>query len=709
MKKLCFILFISLLASQLMAQLQVTQNLTPAQLVNQVLIGYGVTVSNVSYTGDLIAIGKFANGGTTNVGVYSGIIMTTGNATLAVGPNNSSSAGVSNAGNSDPQLASLVTPAIHDAAVLEFDFVPIADTVKFRYVFGSEEYPEYANYIYNDVFGFFISGPNPNGGTYNNYNMASLPGTTTPVSINNINNGTANAGPCINCSYYINNSNGYTIQYDGLMVVLEAWTVVTPCVTYHFKAAIGDAGDGALDSGVFLEAGSFSTNAVQVSTNFTIPGAIPKAIEGCNLAEIKVKIPKILPTNYVVLIDTMFGSATNGVDFPTIPNSIVVPAGQLNSSIFLTPTVDNVAEGQEDWNIVFITSPCTIDTVTIPIIDYTPIELINRPNDTMVCGDSLNLSVFPIYGIPPYTYSWSPPSTLSTPNQSTTSAAPTQHTAYVISVTDISGCPASLDTINISYYPAVYASFLPDVFQGCEQLLVTFDDMSGPNIAFWDWDFGDGNTSTIQNSSHTYSAGTYTVKLKVRSAVGCIEELTVPNIIHVWPQAVANFYLSPSVASIDNPTINFINTSTGATSWLWEFGEPGSASNTATTEHASHTYNEDGQYTVWLIATTDKGCNDTISYLANVIIDEIEVPNVITPNADGMNDKFVIKNIDKLESAHLRIYNRWGKLVFETDHYQNDWDGSNSPDGVYYWHLDYKTYFRESSEKGSVTIIGKDK
>ncbi len=690
------IIFSTILLSVLgYGQLQVTQNLTPAQLVVQELIGYGVTVSNITYTGDLQAIGKFANGGTTNIGLLSGVLMTTGKASIAIGPNNLTNAGFNNSGSSDPQLANLVSATINDAAVLEFDFIPIADTVKFRYVFGSDEYPEFANSSYNDVFGFFISGPNPNGGTYNNLNMATLPNSTTPVSINNVN-------ATNNSSYYIDNSNGYTIQYDAFTVVLEAWTVVTPCMTYHFKAAIGDAADGIYDSGVFLESGSFSTNAVQVSTNFTIPGAIQKCIEGCNNAEIKVQLPKILAYPYTVYIDTMWGTATNGVDFAQIPDSIVVPAGQQQASLILAPYVDYNTEGQENWNIIFQTSPCTMDTVTIPIIDYTPIEFTKHQNDTMVCSDSLLLNVYPTFGWPnSYTYTWTPSSSVTNSGTASSWAMPPQTTQYIIGISDSSGCPTVYDTINVEVNPKVLTSFIPDIFQGCEPLDVVFTDMSSPNIVDWEWHFGDGDTSKTQNPAHTYSAGKYDVTLIATAASGCQGELTVTNLINSWPLPDANFYLSPSVTTIEMPSIDFINTSQGGNSWLWKFGDGTSS----TTENPNHTYTEDGEYPVWLIVTSDKGCIDSVLYYANVIVDEIEVPNVITPNGDGANDKFEIKNIDKLESSYLRIYNRWGTLIYSSKNYKNDWDGDGAADGVYFWHLDYKTYFRESTEKGTLTII----
>ena len=703
-KKVILLLIVFLNIEIVNAQLVINQSLTPTQLVQQVLVGNGVTISNITYTGDLTAIGKFSNGGITNLGLGSGVVLTSGKATNVIGPNSSNSISFDNTGGSDPQLASLITQTVNDASVLEFDFIPIADTVMFTYVFGSDEYPEFSLSSFNDVFGFFITGSNPSGGNYTNYNMAFIPGTTIPVTINNINNGNSNSGPCNNCSYYVNNTSGITLEYDGLTTVMTAWTLVTPCTTYHFKAAVGDASDAAYDSGVFIKAGSFSTNAVQVTADFTVVGALQKGIEGCNSAQISVSLPKILPIDYVVLIDTMWGTATNGVDFPWLADSIVVPAGQIDASLILEPLVDYITEGQEDWNMVFQTSPCTIDTVTIPIVDYVPIEFSSNMPDTMVCADSLQLLCYPINGWPStYNFVWTPAVDMLENNKVNPWAFPQQTTEFIVSVTDSSGCPPVLDTIKVDVFPKINASFLPDVFKGCEPLEVNFTDLSTPAASEWKWYFGDGDTSLLQNSTHTYSAGTYDILLKVASANGCKDELIVPNFIQAYAQPDLSFYLDPAVVTIDNPTINFINTTpNGASfSYLWDFGD----GNTDITFNATHTYATDGEYKVVLSSETDKGCKDEISYFANVIIDEIEVPNVITPNGDGVNDVFEIKNITKLKGSKLYIYNRWGSKVYSVENYQNDWDGGDLPDGVYYWYIEYETYFREDKENGTLTII----
>ncbi|MGB1317490.1 MAG: choice-of-anchor L domain-containing protein, partial [Flavobacteriales bacterium] len=234
--------------------------------VENVLLGSCVTVSNITYTGPASASGTFDGTGTI-LGLDGGIILTTGEGDIAEGPDDDNNAGNDQGNVGDADLTTLAGITTYDAVILEFDFVPQNAGLSFNYIFGSEEYPEWVNAGYNDVFGFFISGPGITGpysspGAFpgGSQNIALLPATTTPVAIDNVNNGQSGTepatGPCTNCAFYVDNSSGPALQYDGYTTVLTAEATVTPCETYHIKLAVGDAGDHIYDSGVFLEEGS---------------------------------------------------------------------------------------------------------------------------------------------------------------------------------------------------------------------------------------------------------------------------------------------------------------------------------------------------------------------------------------------------------------------------------------------------------------------
>jgi len=256
------IAFLSVQNTAVSQELQVTSDITPEEMV-EILIGSGLSYDNVVYTGNNVSRGTFW-GGPGSIGVSDGIILTSGNVDIAPGPNNSGSAGMNANQPGDPDLDEIAGVATYDACVLEFDFIPEYANIWFQYVFCSEEYHEYVGQ-FNDAFGFFISGPGISGPySYNSENIARIPLTSIPVSINTVNCGNPYncATSCTNCQFFRNNSQYYFIQYDAYTTVLTAWAEVEPMQTYHIKLAIGDGIDHAYDSGTFLQASSFCSGPV---------------------------------------------------------------------------------------------------------------------------------------------------------------------------------------------------------------------------------------------------------------------------------------------------------------------------------------------------------------------------------------------------------------------------------------------------------------
>jgi hypothetical protein len=194
-----------LFLSQLEAAAQILQAtgantppFTPQNLIENIFLGQGVDVSNITFQGDPIAVGYFT-GGQGPVGIERGIVLTTGqvvstNTVFGCEADGVDFASSSNAGGGvEPDLDNLVSTMLNDVAVYTITFTPTSDTLRFKYCFASEEYPEYACSNFNDVFGFFIQGPNYPVPT----NIALIPGTALPVTINNIHPlNLSSAGPC---------------------------------------------------------------------------------------------------------------------------------------------------------------------------------------------------------------------------------------------------------------------------------------------------------------------------------------------------------------------------------------------------------------------------------------------------------------------------------------------------------------------------------
>ena len=241
---------------QVRAQLYVDTAYSAQQMITDFFDGTGVAISNITYNGPLNAIGFF-DAATTNLGINAGILITSGSVNNAVGPNLSGGITQSNGMPGDADLNALIPGYMtYDASVIEFDIIPDNDTLYFKYSFGSEEYMEFAGSSFNDVFGFFISGPGINGVK----NMALIPDTNVVVSINNVNCNSfgtyylcndAASLTCVNANCPTSNDST-SIEYDGFTTGLKACSLVTPGETYHIKVAVADAGDQILDSGVFI-------------------------------------------------------------------------------------------------------------------------------------------------------------------------------------------------------------------------------------------------------------------------------------------------------------------------------------------------------------------------------------------------------------------------------------------------------------------------
>ncbi len=249
------LVFIFVLSFAANAQLSVSSGFSANDLATK-LVGPGVTITSANLVCPNGASGTFLAGAVDEVGFSKGVLLTSGQVSIAAHSNDATGAGNDNSAPGDATLNSLIPGfTAYDACVLEFDLEAIGNKVSFDYVFASEEYEEYYCKIFNDVFGFFVSGPNPAGGSYSNVNIALVPGTTTPVSVNNV--GPSSCAGIDNHTLYQNMSGAITMQYDGKTKALKAEIALKPCQKYHFKLGVADAGDRILDSGVFLKEGSF--------------------------------------------------------------------------------------------------------------------------------------------------------------------------------------------------------------------------------------------------------------------------------------------------------------------------------------------------------------------------------------------------------------------------------------------------------------------
>ncbi|MEO6490330.1 MAG: choice-of-anchor L domain-containing protein [Ferruginibacter sp.] len=413
-----FLLFsIAALSMQMsFAQLQITDVSSPLALAQR-MVGDGVTISNVTFTGNSLMAGYFKNLSGSNPEIDSGIVLTSGRAKTTLVDFGMDGDGITISSNvlastdwilpGDPDLASAIgalTSDMNDACVLEFDFVPLGDSIKFRYSFSSEEYePAFACSNFIDAFGFFISGP----GIVGLQNMALVPGTSLPVSILNINDVTGAFPPCPqNTAYYLDNSSGPYFTHEGLTQVLTALGKVQPCQQYHLKLVVSDNFDGLWDSGVFLEAKSLTSNFFQL-TNLTQVDNSGNSylVEGCATGSLKIRRQASTLFSQVVNLGYS-GTVTNGVDVQMLPATITIPANETEVLLNIFPIVDNMPEGIEVLKIYTLAAcgaATPTDSTVIQIRDYDTLGI--SPDTALICvGGSIQLAASAGYT----TYQWNP-------------------------------------------------------------------------------------------------------------------------------------------------------------------------------------------------------------------------------------------------------------------------------------------------------------
>lgn len=246
-----------------LAEKTVTSGVTTYDMASD-LVGDGVSIQNIHYYGAANASGTFEGGAGRVDGFDAGVFLTTGSAENAYGPNESDSISTNNGLDGADSLNQFAGGTTYDASILTFDFIPTGNVLEFNYVFASDEYNEFANSSFNDVFGLFVNGSN----------QAVIPGTTEAVSINNVNE-------LDNSEYYVNNSpwegtidsdSLRDIEYDGMTTVLPLQATLNPGEVNTMEVAIADTGDHIYDSAVFLEKGTFSS----VTDPDSPPGATPQ-------------------------------------------------------------------------------------------------------------------------------------------------------------------------------------------------------------------------------------------------------------------------------------------------------------------------------------------------------------------------------------------------------------------------------------------------
>lgn len=656
---------------------------SPSWLVDNILLGGGIIASNHSFEGDSVQIGWF-NADQTNLGIDSGIVLSTGDVyeldpniipPFTFLPNIVTDPDLLGVANSVPPLIgqSFLVSGIYDVAKLEFDFIPTSDTIKFRYVFGSQEYFGFENTSYNDVFGFFLSGPgiagpysapaiHPNGSV----NLAIVPGSAPalPITISSVNSVTP-----INQQYFIDNTLGLdTIaSADGFTTVLTAIAVVECGETYHIRLAIADGSDQALSSYVWLEAGSFTSPVLDVSDDFGIDSTY-----------------MTIPCNAEITLTASGGSGA----------TYLWNNGSTDSSILVGP-------GQY-W-VAATSVGCSVNSDTLTVIADLPPTFDLGSNYIIPCNTTTVIDPFISGGTGAYTYQWyNQDDSLFSINTSVN----VSQGDYLLIIDDGTGCLA-MDSIIITEdnVPLVALSGGGSL---CD------DGVSTTNINFnfsgilpWELTYIHNSDTLVQSF---INSSNYDLTTSV-SGDYLILSASDSNLCFANTSGVANVIVYP----LPEPEINpnevtiYIGESINLEVGEYNLYEWYNQNDSLLSTNQEISISESGEYYVWVEDINGCSAFSSSSTINLVPKTELFIPNSFTPNNDEHNELFFItgKNIS---TFYLKIFNRWGEQLFESDSIEKYWDGifqgQKVEEGTYFYQVDVLGYDGiDFSKAGIINVI----
>ena len=698
----------AVLSLQMTGQVTITQPYTTAEeYVQEILLGEGVTATNITYTGSLAQLGLLENGSGV-FSVESGLMLNTDDATCEGFCGDCLGGSVPDqdlldVANSVPPLINqtFTVSSVNDVCILEFDFEAGGDSIAFNYVFGSDEYLTYVNTTYNDIFAFFLSGPgitgpyaSPAGFPDGAINIAQVPESDPllPVTISSVNNVT-------NSDYYIDNPAQEGICTNGYTTTFTAAAAVQCGETYHIKLAIADGTDTALESFVVLESGSFSSNAVNLEADavpFSAGGlqnlvpyeeslGLPSVfnypngesfpfgewsannetivtvdgqetvidaviIEGCNDARFTVIRPEVEAD----LLDTLYlglaGSAILGLDYSDTFDEVIMTPGQTESEITLGVVDDGANEGVEFVEITYeyINGCGELITTTskVVILDPIPVEATPSDVDCQNLDGTQVLGYDNITGYGPFRYVW------DNNEWNNAWADPADWTVSfdsLFTMTDDEG--ALLPSHNIELI----------VIDQCGKAFTFEQEVLYPVMT--EAEICGGNTQDFP----AFNSGILVEDVRFNGVSLITNNLSDVPLIVDATETGERWKLNGIVADVVEDT--------------W-------------------------QGVLTLV--------DTCGYETEALVRvrDCVVPNVFTPDASGDNDNFRIRGLDGYMGSRLMIYNRYGTIVFQDEtatdaEFELVWNGrydngNDAPEGTYQWVLIRADGMKEA---GQLTLL----
>jgi gliding motility-associated-like protein len=651
------ILFFLVIQNNNAQVISVDESYTPTQLIENILLQSScASVSNVTVSGGNFSSGELSYGAFDANGssfpFQNGIILSTGKINNAPGPNTSLLDDGGNMGwNGDTDLQNaLGLSNSFNATILEFDFIPLGSKISFDYILSSEQYltnPSSNQCNYTDGFAFLLKEVSTS--TYQN--LAVVPGTSIPVKINTV-RGSGTICPPANEQYFdAFNGDNHPTNFNGQTKVLKAEAYVTPGTKYHIKLVIADEGNYRYDSAIFLGGGSFNFG-VDLGNDRTITNGNP-----------------ICQSENTFSLDATTIGATN-YQWKLNGTNIV---GQ-NSAVlnFTSPYNPQTQNGVYSADVTIGTSCLVASKITLEFAE----NLIVNETEFTVCDEDSEQdgkSIFDLASIKPILFTNLPLNyqvSFFETNSSTTAlpllfnnTLPFSQTIYA-RITNIQGCYADYPiTLKVKTFGA---NITNETIGLCNENSIILN--AGSGFISYNW-----NTNPVQTSQTitTSTPGTYTVTIE--NTNGCFLNKTFT-------------VIGSEVATLVDVTINDFSENNSATIIVSGTGNY-TFSLDGINYQESPVFNnlEAGEYLIYI--KDENGCGITIDtfYI-------LDYPNFFTPNDDGYNDTWQVKNLDKrgLKESKIYIFDRYGKLLKELSPLGNGWDGifnSNKLPATDYWFI----------------------
>jgi gliding motility-associated-like protein len=744
---LLLIIFVFVSAKSFSQTISVTDNFTAQDLVQNYLINSGcASVSNFSVTGGSFGVqdsyGYFTDGGT-NFPFTNGVILTTGKAVSAVGPNASllSEGSTSWLGDLDLEQALSISNSIN-ATVLEFDFVPTTNKISFDYIFSSEQYlsnPSSAQCNYTDGFAFLLKPVG--GGQYQN--LAVVPGTAIPVKVNTV-RGSGTICPAANAQYFdAFNGVNHPTNYNGQTIPLKAQATVIPGTSYHIKLVIADQGNNLYDSAIFLKGGSFR-GSTEITTSINIPFCAGQNVVltantvGTSYKWFKDGMPISNQTSqtYTITDNSNLNEVLYSVE--VTGTSSCISTGEIKIKFNALPTISNQTltqcdddnDGKTTFNLTKLDNLVRNGNTALGSVTYfetsitnpiaNPSAYINATTNTIyatvtntsgcrafsiITLNVTNIVLPPIDNIevcdPDFTTpgiaSFVLPLTLVTYNTEyylNASDALLQRNAIISPYTNTIINEQTIfvrlingpDCVDILPIKLVVNTFNPPNFQDetltiCDGERITLSVNN--TFASYDWIGKNDFDSEIEAST----SGDYVVKVTDINNCTKTKKFTVKS--------------SAAATNIDAITEDFSDGNNAITITYTDNGGDYQFSIDGVNYQDSPYFNglSVGEYTIYV---KDKnGCLPIPS--KSILI--LDFPKFFTPNNDGINDTWLIKNLDSKSSAIINIFDRFGKLLKQINSNTSGWngtyDGENLPAGDYWFTL---TLFNNKTVKSHFAL-----